>query len=63
MTQHYTKNTTSTRHYCNACKRQTFHRVSDGRLGTCLEHEVKLSKAQELRRKRREEEEKNLRMF
>ena len=63
MTQHYTKNTTAVMAYCNTCNRKTRHRVSDGRQGTCLEHEAKLSTAQEKARKKRKEEEKNPRMF
>lgn len=63
MTQHYTKNTASVFVYCKTCKRQTRHRVSDGRQGLCMEHEAGLSKEQERRRKQREEEEKQPRMF
>lgn len=63
MTQHYTKNTTAVLVYCPTCNRRTRHRVSDGRQGLCMEHEAKLSKAQERRRKEQEKEEKNPRMF
>ena len=63
MTQHYTKNTTAVTAYCPTCNRRTRHRVSDGRQGLCMEHEAKLSKAQEKASEKREEEEKQPRMF
>ena len=63
MTQHYTKNTTAVLAYCPTCNRKTRHRVSDGRQGSCLEHEAKLSKAQERRKKQQDEDAKNPRMF
>ena len=37
MSQHYTKGTVSVRKWCNTCRRETEHSVSDGRLGRCVE--------------------------
>lgn len=42
MAHHYTKNTESVTHWCNRCRGQTLHVVSDGRLGRCMnEHPTK----------------------
>ena len=60
MSEHYTRNTESVTKHCNRCGRPTQHRVSDGRIGRCMEHEApKLSKAQEKRRAKAEKEARN----
>ncbi len=35
--EHYTKSTVSAAAWCNPCRRQTQHRVDNGRKGPCLE--------------------------
>lgn len=35
--QHFTRSTVSAAAWCNKCKRETQHSVSDRRLGPCLE--------------------------
>lgn len=37
MTQHFTRSTISTAHFCKKCGRETQHRVDGVRLGPCLE--------------------------
>jgi hypothetical protein len=56
--KHETKNTTAILKWCSTCGRNTMHRVSNCRVGTCMEaHSEGLSKKQELRHKQEEKEE------
>jgi hypothetical protein len=46
--QHYQRNVTAIRKFCNHCNRLTMHQVSDRRVGSCMEsHSDGLSKKQE----------------
>ena len=65
MPEHYTRNTESVTAWCNVCRRETQHRVDGGRRGPCLEHEAKraLTRAQEKRREKLEQERKNPKLF
>lgn len=64
MTEHYTTNTESTTRHCNYCGRPTQHRVSDGRVGRCMEHPAPFeSKKQRKEREARERAEKNPTLF
>lgn len=48
MTQHYQRNVTAIMRYCPTCGTETMHRVSDRRVGSCLNsHVTGLSKKQE----------------
>ena len=37
MSEHYSRRTVSASAWCPHCKRQTMHRIDDGRRGPCLE--------------------------
>jgi ribosomal protein L44E len=37
MSHHYTKNSVEASHWCNVCRKETMHRIDDGRLGPCQE--------------------------
>lgn len=37
MSEHYTRNTVSVSAWCPKCRRQTMHRVDEGRRGPCLD--------------------------
>lgn len=69
MSHHETRNTLSVTAWCNTCRRQTQHAVHDRRRGTCLEHGAKgadetgRSRRQIEDAKKREEEERNLKLF
>jgi ribosomal protein L44E len=55
--KHETRNTTAVLKFCNRCNKRTMHSVSDRRVGHCLEHAPEgLSKTQEQRRKKSENE-------
>jgi len=48
MTQHYQRNVTAITKWCDTCGKMTSHRVSDRRVGSCMEiHATGLSKKQE----------------
>jgi len=62
--QHETKSTTAVAGWCNACRKQTLHRVSGKRRGACMEHEAAgLLKEQERRRAKEEREEREPRLL
>jgi hypothetical protein len=64
MKHHETKNTVSVSAWCNTCGRTTQHACSGKRRGHCLEHEAAgLSKKQEQARKKREQEEREPKLF
>jgi len=64
MPEHYTRNTEQCTAYCRVCKRDTQHRVDDGRRGPCLEHQrTGLSKKQEAAQKKRAKEQQNPKLF
>ena len=47
MTQHYPRNVKRLLVWCETCRKLTFHRVDDRRLGPCMEdHAAGLSKKQ-----------------
>ena len=46
--QHYQRNVTAVMKFCPTCNRETMHRVSDRRVGSCLNiHAEGMSKKQE----------------
>jgi ribosomal protein L44E len=47
MTQHYTRNTQSVAAWCNKCKKETQHIVSDRRRGPCSDCLARLNKEHE----------------
>lgn len=48
MTQHYQRNVTAITKWCETCGKMTRHRVSDRRVGSCLNtHSEGMSKKQE----------------
>jgi hypothetical protein len=64
MPHHFQKNIDEAPAYCNKCQRETRHRVFDGRLAHCLEHQAQpLTKAQIKRREEAEKEKQNPRLF
>lgn len=68
MPCHYQLWVVETIHWCARCGRETRHKVSSGHLAHCLEHEHKVndkgeSKAQEVKRLKREKEENNPKLF
>lgn len=58
--KHETRNTVEKLSWCNTCRKNTRHTVSDRRPVLCLEHnaggETGLSRAQEKRREKQERE-------
>jgi hypothetical protein len=64
MAHHYTKNTESDTKWCNVCMNLTQHKVSDGRIGRCMEHEQPAESArQKKEREKRDSEALNPRLF
>lgn len=64
MAEHYPRSTESILKHCNTCGRLTVHPVSGGRVGRCSEHQaVGPSKKQQAAQKKREDEEKNPKLF
>lgn len=67
--KHETRNTLEITKWCNTCRRMTQHRVSDRRVGTCLEHGARGADAEGRSRrqieeaKRREKEEREPKLF
>ena len=58
MPHHYPKDTTEAPYYCSRCGRPTQHRVFDGRLAHCLEHQSQQFTKAQLKRKEQQEKEK-----
>lgn len=65
MTEHFTRNTLDgVLKNCNTCGRLTKHHVSDGKIGSCMEHNApQESKRQIAARKKRERKEKQGSLF
>ncbi len=62
--KHETRNTVAILAWCDTCGKNTLHRVSDRRRGTCMEpHAASLSREQERRQKKQKQEDQNLKLF
>lgn len=40
MSEHYTRNTSGVLKFCNRCNKMTLHKVSNKRIGLCMETHV-----------------------
>jgi ribosomal protein L44E len=64
MAEHHTRNTLEVTAWCKVCRRDTQHRVDDGRRGPCLEHEAQpMTKKQTAAARKREREAQNPGLF
>jgi hypothetical protein len=69
MPHHFPKDTTEAPWWCKTCNRETQHRVFDGRIAHCLEHEFKgykgsnMTREQYERKEKQEKEKKNPKLF
>jgi hypothetical protein len=64
MPEHYSRDTSAVLAYCSVCNRRTLRRVDDRRIGSCTEHEAsKMTKAQEKRREKTEQEKEQPELF